>query len=299
MSLAVGDRVQPHEAVGKIEEIRPSSDGSYMVAEVLWDTGARSPEPLDWLDPELETSPVLRPASSASKNVPYKPRLRAGVPAQPLYKTACIDCGRRWVNRKAVASNSETVCAGCFAELSPGPTWTVTGDGPTVLVCNDCAVHCHECRPVDTRLQWGDSQHPPAYFRKLAAEGKLDPPTAAPSRPYGGGRGKARCRCGRIFSPTRRGQKFHSKACARRNRRNANLAPERKDGQSSVDEDFGDHARHEIDPLSVTHGASNSSLEKVCAYEHCKVVFIPLRRSGRYHSDACRQAAYRTRRKVA
>lgn len=55
-SLKVGDRVQPHEAIGTIEKIRPSSpssDGDYLVAEVLWDTefgpGTRCAEPLAWL----------------------------------------------------------------------------------------------------------------------------------------------------------------------------------------------------------------------------------------------------------
>lgn len=54
MSLTAGSRVQhlDGEATGTIERVRPSSpssDGDYMVAEVLWDTGARCPEPLSWL----------------------------------------------------------------------------------------------------------------------------------------------------------------------------------------------------------------------------------------------------------
>jgi hypothetical protein len=48
MRLAVGDRVQPDKALGTIEKIRTSKEG-YLVAEVLWDTGARMPEPLSWL----------------------------------------------------------------------------------------------------------------------------------------------------------------------------------------------------------------------------------------------------------
>jgi hypothetical protein len=48
MSLAVGTRVQPHEAIGTIEKIRPAQEG-YLVGEVVWDSGARSAEPLSWL----------------------------------------------------------------------------------------------------------------------------------------------------------------------------------------------------------------------------------------------------------
>lgn len=48
-TLTAGSRVQPFQEIGTIERIRPSSDGLYMVAEVLWDTGARMPEPLSWL----------------------------------------------------------------------------------------------------------------------------------------------------------------------------------------------------------------------------------------------------------
>jgi hypothetical protein len=49
MSLTTGDRAQLYEALGTIEKLR--EDG--MTAEVLWDTGARCPLPLDWLsDPE-------------------------------------------------------------------------------------------------------------------------------------------------------------------------------------------------------------------------------------------------------
>jgi hypothetical protein len=52
--MHVGDRVMPRDgqATGTIEQIRlsrPSSDGDYLVAEVLWDTGARCAEPLSWL----------------------------------------------------------------------------------------------------------------------------------------------------------------------------------------------------------------------------------------------------------
>jgi hypothetical protein len=52
--MHVGDRVMPRDglATGTIEEIRPSSpssDGDYLVAEVLWDSGARCAEPLFWL----------------------------------------------------------------------------------------------------------------------------------------------------------------------------------------------------------------------------------------------------------
>jgi hypothetical protein len=52
--MHVGDRVMPRDgqATGTLEEIRPSSafsDGYYMVAEVLWDSGARCAEPLSWL----------------------------------------------------------------------------------------------------------------------------------------------------------------------------------------------------------------------------------------------------------
>jgi hypothetical protein len=50
MSLAVGARVQPFdgESTGTLERIHTSKDG-YLVGEVLWDTGARCGEPLDWL----------------------------------------------------------------------------------------------------------------------------------------------------------------------------------------------------------------------------------------------------------
>jgi hypothetical protein len=45
MRLAVGDRVQPDKALGTIEKIRTSKEGC-LVAQVLWDTGARMPEPV-------------------------------------------------------------------------------------------------------------------------------------------------------------------------------------------------------------------------------------------------------------
>jgi hypothetical protein len=49
LSLTVGDRVQLDQALGTIEKVR--EDG--VTAEVLWDTGASCPVPLDWLtDPE-------------------------------------------------------------------------------------------------------------------------------------------------------------------------------------------------------------------------------------------------------
>jgi hypothetical protein len=46
MSLAVGDRVQPHdgESTGTLEQIRTSKEG-YLGGEVLWDTGAAAVNP--------------------------------------------------------------------------------------------------------------------------------------------------------------------------------------------------------------------------------------------------------------
>jgi hypothetical protein len=48
MSVAVGSRVQPREAIGTVEKIRTTREG-YLIGEVLWDTGARCPEPLSCL----------------------------------------------------------------------------------------------------------------------------------------------------------------------------------------------------------------------------------------------------------
>ena len=197
MSLKVGDRVQPHKAIGTIEKIRTSEQG-YEVAEVLWETKARSAEPIDWLDPELDSSPIQRPASVASPDAPSRPRLQMGIPAQPLYETVCIDCATRWVRRKAVALGAETVCGRCAAKLAPAPTWTTLSDGLSVLLCNDCAARCHKCRPVDARLQWGDSDHAPSYYRNRTVRGKQAPPPES-------GKPKRECEgCRRRFSPTRK-----------------------------------------------------------------------------------------------
>ena len=69
-----------------------------------------------------------------------------------------MEC-RRWVRpRKRVNLGAETICGGCMAALSPGWTWTV-GGAMSVLVCEDCAMRCSKCRPVDTRLQWGDDTY--------------------------------------------------------------------------------------------------------------------------------------------
>ena len=91
---------------------------------------------------------------------------------QPLVEEPCVEC-RRWVRpRKRVNLGAETICGGCMAALSPGWTWTV-GGAMSVLVCEDCAMRCSKCRPVDTRLRWGDDTYRASHFRALAAEGKL------------------------------------------------------------------------------------------------------------------------------
>jgi hypothetical protein len=61
MSLTIGTRVQPHEAIGTIEGIRPAKEG-YLVGEVVWDSGARSAEPLSWLT-SLEDREAAREAA--------------------------------------------------------------------------------------------------------------------------------------------------------------------------------------------------------------------------------------------
>jgi hypothetical protein len=97
---------------------------------------------------------------------------------QPLVEQPCVDCRRRIRPRKQVNLGAETVCGSCLATLSPGWTWTVMSGDPdvsSILVCEDCAVCCSKCRPVDARVQWGDDHRQPSYFRKLALAGKLDP----------------------------------------------------------------------------------------------------------------------------
>ena len=93
--MHVGDRVMPRDrlATGTIEEIRPSSpssDGDYLVAEVLWDSGARCAEPLFWLGRlddvqaanqarEAETRKAAREAAK-ERRVVLAAVLRRGLP---------------------------------------------------------------------------------------------------------------------------------------------------------------------------------------------------------------------------
>lgn len=85
MSLAVGDRVQPLDgySTGTLEQIRassPSSDRHYLVAEVLWDTGARCAEPLAWLGRLEDVQAAERARQSAERkerrqhSADYQPR---------------------------------------------------------------------------------------------------------------------------------------------------------------------------------------------------------------------------------
>ena len=78
MRLAVGDRVQPDKALGTIEKIRTSKEG-YLVAEVLWDTGARMPEPSlpSGNGPGVQSAPALGSLSLSSKAERPEPSFNA------------------------------------------------------------------------------------------------------------------------------------------------------------------------------------------------------------------------------
>jgi hypothetical protein len=79
--MHVGDRVMPRDglATGTIEEIRPSSpssDGDYLVAEVLWDSGARCAEPLSWLGrlDDVQAANQAREAETRKARLGRQPR---------------------------------------------------------------------------------------------------------------------------------------------------------------------------------------------------------------------------------
>ena len=100
MTLTAGSRVQPFdgEATGTIEKIRPSSpssDGDYMVAEVLWDTGARSPEPLSWLGSLAEVQAEREAEREEAKKL------------------------RRLQREQERREHPEVECAGCRQHFSP------------------------------------------------------------------------------------------------------------------------------------------------------------------------------------
>lgn len=103
---------------------------------------------------------------------------------QPLVEEPCVDCRRRIRPRKQANLGAETICGGCMAALSPGWTWTV-GGAMSVLVCNHCAVRCSRCRPVDSRLQWGDNHHRGAHYTDEAG---VTHPVSYPIAPDGGSR---------------------------------------------------------------------------------------------------------------
>jgi hypothetical protein len=81
LSLAVGDRVQPldGQSTGTLERVRTSKQG-YLVAEVLWDTGARCAEPLSWLGRLEDVQAAERARQSAERKerrkhlADYQPR---------------------------------------------------------------------------------------------------------------------------------------------------------------------------------------------------------------------------------
>ena len=86
MRLAVGDRVQPIDgkATGTLERVRPSMEG-YLVAEVLWDTGARCAEPLSWLG-RLED---VQAAERARRSAERKERRKHSAHYQPRRCEGC------------------------------------------------------------------------------------------------------------------------------------------------------------------------------------------------------------------
>jgi hypothetical protein len=91
--LTAGSRVQPREEIGTIERIRPSSDGSYEVAEVLWDTGARCPEPLSWLS-SLEDREAERQA--AKEEAKELRRLQREQERRERPAVECVGCERHF-----------------------------------------------------------------------------------------------------------------------------------------------------------------------------------------------------------
>jgi hypothetical protein len=93
LSLTAGDRVQPHEAIGTIEEIRTAREG-YLVAEVLWDTGARCAEPLSWLT-SLEDREAERKA--AREEARELRRLEREEQRRELPERECDGCVRRFM----------------------------------------------------------------------------------------------------------------------------------------------------------------------------------------------------------
>jgi hypothetical protein len=103
LSVTVGDQVQPREAIGTIENIRPSREG-YMVGEVLWDSGARCPEPLSWLtsleDREAEREAIRLEALELRRL--ERQQLRQAPELE------CEGCGRRFTpTRKGQRFHSE------------------------------------------------------------------------------------------------------------------------------------------------------------------------------------------------
>jgi hypothetical protein len=52
----VGDRVRLERAEGTVERMRESVPPGYLLAEVTWDSGARSPVPARWLVPAAAAS---------------------------------------------------------------------------------------------------------------------------------------------------------------------------------------------------------------------------------------------------
>jgi hypothetical protein len=84
------------QATGTLEEIRPSSpfsDGYYMVAEVLWDTGARCAEPLSWLS-RLEDVQAANQAREAEAR--KAAREAAKERRRELPEQECEGCVRRF-----------------------------------------------------------------------------------------------------------------------------------------------------------------------------------------------------------
>jgi hypothetical protein len=95
MSLTIGTRVQPHEAIGTIEGIRLAKEG-YTVGEVVWDSGARSAEPLSWLT-SLEDREAEREA--AREEAKEQRRLERGRLRREQPERECDGCPQHFTQR--------------------------------------------------------------------------------------------------------------------------------------------------------------------------------------------------------
>ena len=109
--MKVGDRVQGDgpECTGTIEKIRPSSpssDGDYLVAEVLWDTGARCAEPLEWLLPLEGAKQARKIANEALK------RMRRMYQEQEGRSSPTFDTPARWCAAREKLGCKEIIPAG-------------------------------------------------------------------------------------------------------------------------------------------------------------------------------------------